>query len=68
LRSSDPHKWWKNVKRFVGNNSSTHNPLSALGNSDYSGDFERLAADINNAFADVSSYSTKRLNMAAHMK
>jgi len=55
LRSSDPHKWWQNVKRFIGNKSSTHHPLSALANSDYSGDFQRLAADINNTFANISS-------------
>jgi len=56
LRSSDPHKWWQNVKRFLGNNSSSsHHPLSALANSDFSGDFQRLAADINDEFANVSS-------------
>ena len=43
------------VKRFIGNDSTTHNFFSALANSDYSGDFHHLADDINNTFANISS-------------
>lgn len=56
LRNSDPHRWWKNTKQFVGlAGNSSHGELKQLANSLYDGDMERMTNDINNFFLSVAS-------------
>lgn len=53
LRTSDPHNWWRNVKRFVG--LSGGGSLNSIADELCNGDVTQLANDVNLFFASVAS-------------
>ena len=56
LRQSDPRKWWKNVKQFVGpTRKGDSNELEGMARDLYDGDVDKMAEDINHSFMNVAS-------------
>jgi len=55
LKSTNPSKWWKNVKFLTGNSKPT-NPLSAMMNHATGGNAQQLADEINNFFSSITQH------------
>ena len=56
LRQSDPRKWWKNVKQFIGPTcNGDRNEVEGMARDLYDGDVDRMAEDINHFFVNIAS-------------